>query len=399
MHLVETYALNCGAKIGKPFIYTSFFPIPFEKYISFHTDCVGNARNYDYWQDVINILNPILQQHNIHIIQVGGAKDREYSDCISVKGQTSINQLAYVIKNSMLHFGPDSLAIHLAGGFDIPLVALYSTNFVECVKPYFGSKEKQIFISTYDKMNLKPSFSNEENPKTINSVKPEEIAKAILKLIGLESFFEIPFESIFFGKKYSGFSIQESIPNCNEMPFNPDLLVEFRTDKFYDENLLGSQLARCKQAIIFMDKPINIDLLKHFKKNIAMLVFDVNKAEDRDFIRQLEATGMKITLVSHLSQEELEKLKIHFYELGNINRIEPVSDDKINELKKDIDNLYYRSAKITSSNGKFYYSLAAAEKDIPMKNHFEYQKVIDSPSFWQNLDFFTIVKLKEKSLT
>ncbi len=33
MHLVEQYSLVTGAKINKPFIETSYYPIPFEKYI------------------------------------------------------------------------------------------------------------------------------------------------------------------------------------------------------------------------------------------------------------------------------------------------------------------------------------------------------------------------------
>lgn len=394
MHLIQTYALNCGAKIGKPFIYTSYFPIPFEKYITFHSDCVGNARNYDYWQDVINIINPILQKNNIQIVQTGSDKDREYSECVSIKGKTNINQLAYVVKNSMLHFGPDSLAIHLAGGFDIPLVALYSTNYIECVKPYFGSPEKQIFISSYDKANNKPSFSNEEEPKTINLIKPEEIAQAILKLLGLENSFQIPFESVFFGKKYSGMTIQESIPNSKEMLFNPDGVVEIRADKHLNEEYLMTQLSQYPKSALVLDKPINIEIVKRFKPHIASLIFIVNGPEYKSFVSEVQSVGVPLILISYLSPEELNKIKIHFYQMGNINRVELVSEEKINELKKDIDNLYYRSAKITASNGKFYYSLAAVEKDLPMKNHFEYQKVIDSQSFWENLDFFTIIKLK-----
>ena len=33
MHLIEQYALATGAKIDKPFIETSFYPLPFDKYI------------------------------------------------------------------------------------------------------------------------------------------------------------------------------------------------------------------------------------------------------------------------------------------------------------------------------------------------------------------------------
>ena len=35
MHLVEQYALACGAKIDKPYIYEKFAPLPFNNYITF----------------------------------------------------------------------------------------------------------------------------------------------------------------------------------------------------------------------------------------------------------------------------------------------------------------------------------------------------------------------------
>ena len=94
-------------------------------------------------------------------------------------------------------------------------------------------------------------------------------------------------------------------------------------------------------------------------------------------------------------QHQIDSLKIKYYEFGNINKIENVSNETINSLKKDIDKLYYRSAKLTVSNDKYYYSIAAAKNDVPLKNNHEYQKVIDSPEFWRDLNNITIVKLKE----
>ena len=114
MHKIETFALNCGAKIGTPYIYTTFFPLPVEKYITFHSDSKYNSKNYSYWQDVINILTPALKQNGIDIIQIGKATDRQFSNCASIKGNTDLSQLAFVIQNSLLHFGVESLPISMA---------------------------------------------------------------------------------------------------------------------------------------------------------------------------------------------------------------------------------------------------------------------------------------------
>jgi len=396
MNVIEAYSLTCGTKISKPYIYTSFFPVPFEKYITFHSDCIGNARNYDYIQDVINIINPVLIKQGIRIVQVGDTQERTYNNCISVKGQCNINQFAYVIQNSLLHFGPDSFPIHLAAGFDIPLVALFSTNYIECSGPYFGSKEKQICIASYDKLGVKPSFSNEENPKTINLIKPEEIAASIFKLLGID--FNIPFESIWFGKKYSSYSIQESYPNSNHIVFNPEGQVEIRADKDCNEESLFHQLSQYKKSILIMDKPVNINVLKQLKPHILMIAFKITDIDHTKFLKELETIGSKIVMISELSQEEINKLKIKYYQFGLINRIEYTAQEKIDELRKDTSKLYYRSAKVTSSKGKFYYSSSAIEKEIPLGNHYEYQKVIDEPEFWKNLDFFHIIKEKGSHL-
>ena len=393
MHYLETHALNCGAKIDKPFIYTSFFPLPLDKYITFHSDTQGTAKNYDYLQDVINIITPALEKQGIRIVQLGSPKDRNFSGCINLKGATNPNQAAYIIQNSMLHFGSDGFAIHVAAGFDVPLVGFYVNNFAECEKPYFGSPEKQIILTSYDRLETKkPSFANDENPKSINLIKPEEIAAAILKLLGIEH--EIPFDSIFFGKKYSNFMIQEVVPNHKTILFNPELLVEIRADKEYDEESFFFQLANYKKAIVILDKPVNLNIIRQCKPNIQMIAFKITETDQKAFIAELEATGIKMVLISDLPAEQVDALKIKYYEFGIINKVDEVSKEKIEELKKDLGKLYYRSAKLTASNGKLYASQAAVLKDVPVHQLDEYQEAIDIPEFWKELEFYTVVKKK-----
>jgi ADP-heptose:LPS heptosyltransferase len=81
----------------------------------------------------------------------------------------------------LLHFGADSFPTHIASGYNKKIVALYSNNYVNCVKPFFGNPKDHILLEP--KRNSKPTFSFEENPKTINSIKPETIAGNILNLL------------------------------------------------------------------------------------------------------------------------------------------------------------------------------------------------------------------------
>ncbi len=392
MHIIESYAANCGAKISKPYLYQTFFPVPFERYVTFHMEDEA-SRAYDYWQDVINIISPVLKQVGITIIQIGEAKGIQLSECISYRGQTSPNQNAYIIERSMLHFGSDGFLLQLAGAYNVPLVGLFSVIFPECTKPYFGNPANQRIFTSYDRAKLKPSFSSEENPKTINLIKPEEIAQAILDLLKIN--FQIPFETLFTGKKYSHLVIEESIPNHPAILFNPEHQVEIRCDLEYDEQAFIHQLLNYKKAVVVLDKPINLNILGKLKNNIGTIVFKIVDDTQKDYLGQLVGIGRNVILISTLSPERIAELKPLYYAFGNINRIETVEEDKINELKKQVKDLYYRSIKVTGSGGRFYYSYAASKNDALMVNHHEYQKVIDVPTFWENLNCFTIVKKKD----
>ena len=76
-HLLEKYALQTGSKIGKPFVYETFFPIPFEKFITFQAQSIKfPSKEYDYIQDVIDFIAPILEKSNIKIIQLGTVQEK-----------------------------------------------------------------------------------------------------------------------------------------------------------------------------------------------------------------------------------------------------------------------------------------------------------------------------------
>ena len=75
MHLLETYALSTGSKIGKPFIVKKFFPVKYEKYITIQNSSGMPAKCYDYFQQVVDFLLPVLNKENIGIVQIGGKED------------------------------------------------------------------------------------------------------------------------------------------------------------------------------------------------------------------------------------------------------------------------------------------------------------------------------------
>ena len=64
MHIVESYALNTGSKIDKPYIYEKFYPLPFDTYL-----VITNFR-YAFYQEVIDIIYPALEEKGIKILHL-----------------------------------------------------------------------------------------------------------------------------------------------------------------------------------------------------------------------------------------------------------------------------------------------------------------------------------------
>jgi hypothetical protein len=380
MHLLERYASSCGVKIGKPYIYDSYFPVTSEKFITFQPFSKP-AKNYDYWQEVVDIILPYLKQNNIDIIQIGAKEDRPINGTISVSGQTTISQAAFLIKKSIMHLGADSFAVHIASGFNKKIVALYSNNNVENVKPYW-SDEKDICLISPIFRTLKPSYSLGENPKNINNIKPEEIAISILNLLNIKH--NINQKTIYFGPDYNNKTL-EIIP---DKPIDPKSIpIEnpiIRMDYFFNEQVLAFYL-QFKKCIIFTDKEIDPNLIRQFKSNISQVVYFIDENNNPEFVKFLKNNGIEFTLISFLKEEELNKYKLNYMDYGLIHLKQKPTKDLI-KLKELPNNLYYKSSTILiSSEGQF-----TSKFDWINKNK---NKVIDNIEFWKEVDNFYIFSI------
>ncbi len=389
MRLIDTYSLATGSKIGRPYIYTTYYPLPYKKYITFQSSTTFDSRNYDYWQEVINSLFLPLQEHGYTIIQVGTNKETKILNTADIRGQTTINQLAYLIKGASLHLGPDSLCTHLASSFDVPLVGIFSNMMPSVSGPAFGNKDKQICITSYNRTgNGKPSYSPQESPKSINLIRPEEISKAVLGLLNIKT--DSIYETVYIGKRFNSQRLNDFVPNQVITPPNKNAVIDVRMDIDFNENFLARQLGATPCNII-TNRPININLLRHAKKRISQVIYEVTENDNPDFIRAARALGINCTLISYLPTDEITKKKINYYESGQIHKVEVASGEEIDKLKDD-SQLLYKSNKIIHSLGKSYYSVAALKNDIPVPATLDFQPVINTPEFWKEVDFFYIVK-------
>lgn len=386
MHLIETYALNCGLKIDKPYIYEKYCPIPFDQYISFQPCSKYTSKSYDFWQEVINLLVPILIQKNIHIIQIGGKDEKPIENCYQMQGRTTINQAAYIIKRGLLHFGADSFGVHVASSYDKPIVALYSNSRPENAGPYFNSKGN-VKILEISKQDRKPSYAAEESPKTINEIDPVNIANSVLEFLGLQ---KINMKTLRLGEEY-GRKLIESVPNSviadiSKLGVNSLIM---RMDYEFNEEALQEQLKRNNCSIV-TSKPIRSDILKAYKPNIAQIIYNLDESHDLNFVKVLKSLGIPYVLSTDLSEEFVKSIKLEYMDYQQIIRVVKSKKEDIKNLK-DLNNLYYNSNKITISKGQIYNSKAAYLKGIPFEN--KPIKVIDIPEFWEEAKYFYLFEL------
>ena len=385
MHLVETYALACGAKIDKPVIYQKYFPLPAGKYISFQPFSKVKSKNYDYWQQAIDILLPILNKENISILQIGAKEEKNFSGCLSIVGNTDLGQAAYSVARGELHLGADSFGAHVASTFGKKIVAIYSNNIVNNVRPYW-SEEKDIFLLEPERKG-KPNFTSEESPKTINTIKPEIIAESVCKLLNIN--FKKPYETVYIGEKYGEDDFYVFVPDVLHPIHNPPQPIELRMDYHFDETLLEAQLKVCPCAII-TDRPIKIDLIKKYRRHIAHLFYEVTSDDDPGFAQEVRKMGLKTVLISRLLDEELSSKKMGYLDVGKINMVEEPEKELIKKIK-NTSNLFYKSNKNIMSNKKRFSSHPKYKQGIPHNNKFE--SLDTSGRFFDDMDHYHIVKL------
>ena len=379
MHILERYALSCGVKIDKPQIYTKFYPNNFGKYITLQASSGMESKNYDFYQEVVEILSPHLKQLGIEVLQIGSAKDKRLNNVPCVF-DASIPQMAYLIQNSVLHLGNDSCGIHFASGFDKKIVFLNSICYEQNIKPYWSDKSKYRIIEPERKG--KPSFNPNEKPKQINKIKPEQVAQAVLDLLGINE--SVNLNTFTIGSDYLNKNVSV-IPNC---VFNTNLpFVISRLDKEYNQEVLVEQLKVSKVHII-TNRPIHPDILNQFKQDILSVTYMLEKENQPNFIQFLKRTGIAYNLISELEGQDFEDLKLDYIDYGVISQM--------NKPKKEdfdfssTENLKYVSSKNFVSNNKIYPSLAAVKADKPIEKVFDStpQDVIDDPEFWRQAESF-----------
>jgi len=366
MHLLETYALTTGSKIKKPFILKKYFPLPFERYVTIQNSSGMPGKCYDYFQEVIDFIFPILEKENYKIIQIGSKDDRPLNKVVNLLGQTDIHQTAFILDNSKLHIGNDSFAIHMASAFNIPLVGLYSVSSPEIAGP-FWKNDKQICL-TPD--NWRPSFNPNDSPKRINEIKIENIVKSILNLLSIN--IDINIKTLNIGERFIHNIIEvtgEQILNQNILNNN---LLNVRldySDKITDNEYYGMvNNLNIRKCAIITNKSFNLEPLLSVRNNLEHICYDITNDIDHNFIKSLEKFGFKYFFIfNKKSDGDIDLIEKRKFELIDSQQNIQIVEKK--KLNINITNgTFYKSNKILFSENKIYASRAAQLENLPLSD-------------------------------
>mgnify|MGYP003641368124 CR=1 FL=1 len=406
MHILESYALQNDLKIDKPVIFERFFPLAVEDYVTIDTSTLGTSSlAYDHWQQVVDLISPILNAKKISMIQLGDRQDKPLTSCYMAIGQCNFNQKAYVIKGSKLHISTNNESMHLASHYNKKTVALFPDNcFPEQFFPYWSAEEDVEIFSPESKN--KPSFSPNENPKSINKIRPEDVAFKILDLMGISAF-SPEYKTLRIGSSFYRTRIESTLTHL----LDPNKLkvssIIIRMDLSFNEEALRAQLETCPCSVI-TNRPFNHEILDKYSSKIAELVYYIEE-DDPDgvaFVAKAREKSINLLLRSRAGDDEISDYKLAYFDYGLIHQVPRRTQDDFPELKGK-KNLYYKSKHFIIHNTKFYPSSATllgdeffnltVEDPLKLQNsgfatmEHEPQPVIDDPLFWEeeeHLHFF-----------
>tara|TARA_R100000008_G_scaffold73859_1_gene52424 strand:+ start:1951 stop:3195 length:1245 start_codon:yes stop_codon:yes gene_type:complete len=391
MNILEKYASNCGVKIRDPFVSTSYFPLPEQDYIIIDDRNKYESNIYNLFEDVMTYIEPVLDKHNIIIYNF--AKDAQ---SVIEGAEPFLNlfkkQESYLIKHSKLIVGCDNMSNYFASALNVPSIGLYSPYPSQCTSPLWSSSH--LGLESHRDGNL-PAYGVGESPKTINFIEPEKIANEIFKKLGLED--RVEHETFHIGDLYPT-RVVEVIPDfVPQKGFMEGRALNLRMDYEFNEQMAIHWLQNRKINIL-TDKPINLNLLKYFKKSIAQLTININEHFTEDYLRQAKATGNNVQIFC----EDLDKINDYRFKFFDFEVNKSIFKSK-EDLKKDTDNrifpdrplildsnnTMFLSGKILLSQGKKYSCREAqkAKKELTGAPEFIY----DTDDFWKELDHYRLI--------
>ena len=385
MNLTEKMALDCGVKISQPYLDRYFLPIRNDNYIIIDTRCKNATGEYDYFNDVLELVKPYLKEAGIDIFQIATDKNVKLA-CDKCFITINKKQENYLISKARLLISNENYSLHIASVFNIKSIGLYSLFNPNNTRPVWN-RNSQIVLESHRDGNL-PSYGRlNESPKTINFISPYVIAKNILDSLGIANDLE-RFELVHLGKSFNQ-KIVEIVPDfISDANFMKDRSINLRLD--YVTNLNSSVFnywVSNRKVNIITNKDININMVAPYRNNILLMTVMLSENISEKFLKHCKTIGLKLKIFCD-DKDKLEEYRFKFLNWDIHQDFE--NEGALNKLINLSENSKFISSKILISKGKHF-----ANKHLDNRE----ESVILSKEFEQEIEFFKIYNEREQEST
>lgn len=341
MNLLKSFSATTGLNPKKSFIYERFYPLDFSKYIVIDTQSNNAFFHYVFWFRVLELIEPYLKEENIKIVHFIEDKKYHYDHCY-IDNSASLQERAYILKRSLYFCGSSKLYSLIASESGINQCFLKADYFLDNT---LVNKDQIIDSDLKRKAFVNPTNVN------INNIRPEEIAKKILKDVIKK---EVEFENtISVGKVFST-PMLELIPDCTFKIGNDQRNeIVVRMDYFFDENNLAQQL-QLEPISIVTNKRINQNIIKTFRSRIKKIFYKIEKDSDETFLDLIEEQKINYDIITTLDEKDLNQEKIKYFDYKKINKLNILDLSFLDGL--DRSKIYFKTNKIVIKTGKTYAS-------------------------------------------
>ena len=375
MNLLKSFKTTTGLEPGKAHIYEKIFPLPFDNYIILETQSADPNKNYCFWSRIIELIKPILTKENVNIIHFIDDK-RYHFDDIYIDSSVLLAQKAYLLTKAKLFCGASKIYSLICSEYGIKQCYLKYDYYVDNI-----SEQENVINSDFKRKN----FAN-PTPSPINNIRPEEIAKKIIKMLfNYEPEFD---NTISIGRVYATQSIEIIPDNVFNIKSDGKNEIVIRMDYLFSEDNLDKQLDLLAASVV-TNKPINKNILIRHSRKIKKLYYKIEKDSDAEFVNLLESLGIDFELITSLTEEDLNKEKIKYMDFKKINRLNVLDLKFLDGLDKS--KVYFKSNKIVVKSGKTFCSRWHAKAMISSENVRNSKSEVPSftdESFKEEADYF-----------
>lgn len=315
MTIADTYSNYLGVQITEPDFPSTFYPLPDTKYLLIHTGSFSNSRVYDYYNKVIELIQFNLNLNDYTVVQIGEPPQKDKhgdyqvfaTSYLDLRGKLSLRQQTFLIENCESLLCNESLYSNIAAVKGKKVIVLYG--------PAPSVSSRSAFSMYECAMESGPPYSylGDENPKSINSIKPEDVAEKVSSFLGLG--WKKNVKTIQINDQFLSPSI-DFIPDFPIQPGSPGKFL-CRFDLSNNVQALG-HFYSLYTAPLYTADPIDERFLMQFKEKISQVFYSLDGVYSKDFVIALHKMGFKYTLLTDKEGDELAKLKWELFDYNGI---------------------------------------------------------------------------------